>query len=107
MRLPLLIALTALSLGGCGKGNQAENMTNADQGLAAENIVSNDVTAIDAVTGDASNMAADVNYTAELNVENATGNAKTPVMPNPRKPAPGRPPLETPTPAGPVTNNAT
>src|SRR4051794_39043305 len=51
MRLPLLIALTALSLGGCGKGNQAENMTNADQGLAAENIVSNDVTAIDAVTG--------------------------------------------------------
>ena len=75
MRLPLLIALTALSLGGCGKGNQAENMANADQSLAAENIVSNDVTAIDAVTGDASNMAADVNYTAELNVENASGNA--------------------------------
>ena len=58
MRIPLLIALAALSLGGCGKGNQAENMTIADQGLAAENIVSNDVTAIDAVTGDASHMAA-------------------------------------------------
>ena len=28
--------------------------------LTAENIVSNDVTAIDAVTGDAANMAADV-----------------------------------------------
>ncbi len=31
--------------------------------LSAENIVSNDVTAIDAVTGDAANMAADINYT--------------------------------------------
>jgi hypothetical protein len=80
-------------------------MTNADQGLAAENIVSNDVTAIDAVTGDAANMAADVNYTAEVNVENAAANTKMPVLPNPRKPAPGKPPLETPTPAGPVTNN--
>ena len=84
----------------------AENMANADQSLAAENIVSNDVTAIDAVTGDASNMAADVNYTAEINVENATGNIKMPVMPTPRKPAPGKPPLETPTPAGSVNNNA-
>ena len=108
MRIPLLIALTALSLGGCGKGNQAENMANADQSLAAENIVSNDVTAIDAVTGDASNMAADVNYAEELNAENATGNAPARTganVPTPRKPAPGKPPLETPTPAGPVTNN--
>src|SRR5437899_3705247 len=107
MRLPLLIALTALSLGGCGKGNQAENMANADQSLAAENIVSNDVTAIDAVTGDASNMAADVNYTADLNVENATGNERAPAIPSPRRPAPGKPPLEQPAPSEPVTNNAT
>ena len=107
MRLPLLIAFTALSLGGCGKGNQAENIANADQSLAAENIVSNDVTAIDAVTGDASNMAAEVNYTEPLNVGNETGNMKMPVMSNRRKPAAGKPPLETPTPAGPVTNNAT
>ena len=35
---------------------------NVDENLTAENIVSNDVTAIDAVTGDAANMAADVNY---------------------------------------------
>src|SRR5438132_11092620 len=104
MRLPLLIALAALSLGSCGKGNQAENMANADQGLAAENIVSNDVTAIDAVTGDASNMAADVNYTEELNTPENAGAEKMPV---PRKPAPGKPPLETPTPATQVpTNNA-
>ena len=32
----------------------------SDENLTAENIVSNDVTAIDAVTGDAANMAADV-----------------------------------------------
>ena len=31
-----------------------------DENLTAQNIVSNDVTAIDAVTGDAANMAADV-----------------------------------------------
>ena len=35
---------------------------NVDESLTAENIVSNDVTAIDAVTGDAANMAADVDY---------------------------------------------
>jgi hypothetical protein len=35
---------------------------NVDENLTAENIVSNDVTAIDAATGDAANMAADVNY---------------------------------------------
>ena len=104
MRIPLLIALTALSLGGCGKGNQAENIANADQSLAAENIVSNDVTAIDAVTGDASNMAADVNYT-EINVGNASENANMPAMPTPRKLASGKPPRETPAPAGPVSNN--
>jgi hypothetical protein len=107
MRVPLLIALAALSLGGCGKGAQTENAASAEEALSAENIVSNDVTAIDAVTGDASNMAADVNYTEELNVENASGNVKAPATPNPRKPAPGKPPLETPTPAEPVTNNAT
>ena len=80
---------------------------NADEGLGAQSIVSNDVTAIDAVTGDASNMAADVNYLEPLNgEENAGGNA-TMKMPTARKPAPGKPPLETPTPAAQApTNNA-
>jgi hypothetical protein len=101
MRISVLIALTALSLSACGKNNQAANNLNIDENLAAENIVSNDVTAIDAVTGDASNMAADANYTEELNVENAAGNAPARTganVPTPRKPAPGKPPLETPTP---------
>lgn len=107
MRFSILAAGLALALAACGSKNQAENMTNADEGLAAQNIVSNDVTAIDAVTGDASNMAADVNYTEPLNgEENASSNASM-KMPNPRKPAPGKPPLETPTPATQAaTNNA-
>src|SRR5438067_6850064 len=88
MRIPLLIALAALSLGGCGKGNQAENMANADQGLSAENIVSNDVTAIDAVTGDAANMAADVDLNFGGLDENgaATSNQGAP-RPTRREPA--------------------
>ena len=61
MRLPLLIA-AALALSACGNRGQADQAQNADDGLTAENIVTNDVTAIDAVTGDAANMAADVDY---------------------------------------------
>src|SRR5256885_14653421 len=59
MRLTLLLA-AILALAACGKNNQSGAEQNAGDGLTAENIVSNDVTAIDAVTGDAANMAADV-----------------------------------------------
>src|SRR4051794_30688583 len=108
MRRPLLIAplaaALAFSLGSCGKNDQTDNSMNVDENLAAENIVSNDVTAIDAVTGDASNMAADVNYTEALNAATGIENMPTPT---PRKPGPGKPPLETPAPVEPVTNNAT
>jgi len=60
MRALLLVAGAALALGGCGNNDQTDKTQNADENLTAENIVSNDVTAIDAVTGDAANMAADV-----------------------------------------------
>ena len=60
MRALLLIAGAALALGGCGKNSQSDTTQNADDNLTAASIVSNDVTAIDAVTGDAANMAADV-----------------------------------------------
>jgi hypothetical protein len=62
MRALILIAVTALGLAACRNNDQADNTMNFDENLAAENIVSNDVTAIDAVTGEAANMAADVNY---------------------------------------------
>jgi hypothetical protein len=59
MRFTLLLAAT-LSLAACGKNDQGGAAQNADDSLTAGSIVSNDVTAIDAVTGDAANMAADV-----------------------------------------------
>jgi len=60
MRALLLIAGTALALSGCNRSAQTDNNQVASDSLTAQNIVSNDVTAIDAVTGDAANMAADV-----------------------------------------------
>lgn len=67
MRLLILAAGASLALAACGKNGPSDTTTNADENLTAENIVSNDVTAIDAVTGDAANMAADVNYTPDAN----------------------------------------
>ena len=67
MRGLILIAGAALALGACGNDDQADNAVNADASMAAGSIASNDVTAIDAVTGDSSNMAADVNYVSEFN----------------------------------------
>jgi hypothetical protein len=106
MRLLILVAGSALILTACGNKGQADNTLNVDENLAAENIVSNDVTAIDAVTGDASNMAADVNYTESMNTGENVGNGAE-KMPTPRTRAPGKPPLEQPAPDLPVTNNAT
>lgn len=109
MRLIFLIVAT-LALGACGKNNQAGQTLNADQGLTAENIVANDVTAIDAVTGDAANMAADVNY---LEFENET-QAETSLPPGSRlpvskppasKPPASKPPARRTAPAESATSN--
>jgi len=62
MRAIALAAAAVLALSACGKNNQTEANQAGDDGMTADSIVSNDVTAIDAVTGDAANMAADVNY---------------------------------------------
>ncbi|HET7577548.1 MAG TPA: hypothetical protein VFK19_13445 [Sphingomicrobium sp.] len=63
MRAALLVLAAALAatttLAGCKNKDQLDQTQNADENLTAENFVSNDVTAIDAVTGDAANMAAD------------------------------------------------
>lgn len=60
MRVLIIIAGAAIALGGCNRNGQGGDVQNADDNLTAASIVSNDVTAIDAVTGDAANMAADV-----------------------------------------------
>jgi len=110
MRALILVAGAALTLGGCGNNDQADNTVNVDENLTAENIVSNDVTAIDAVTGAAANMAADINYMEAIENlgENVTGNGaaatKTGTTPRPR--APSSRPSEEPAPSDTTSNNA-
>jgi hypothetical protein len=92
MRAPLVLA-AALALSACGNNDQADNTINVDDSLTAENIVSNDVTAIDAVTGAAANMAADVDMNfGDLDVNDsavATNQpAKKPTATAPRRSAP-------------------
>jgi hypothetical protein len=96
MRALIVIVGAALSLAACGGGSQS-NTVNADQGLSADSMTTNDVTAIDAVTGEAANMAADVdvNFTTEQQLDNgsntaahaATGPAR-PSSPRPASPGP-------------------
>jgi len=111
MRTSILLAGAALMLAACGKDDQSGQAGNVEQGLTAEAIVANDVTAIDAVTADAANMAADVdiNFTNEqmLTDENPASNAQTPAEPAktaakpkvvrpPTSPAPASEPAATP-----------
>jgi hypothetical protein len=100
MRLLILAAGAALALGACKNNDQHDDTTNVDENLTAENIVSNDVTAIDAVTGDAANMAADVNYTDVDNNLEGTTNAVAPsdtprLRPNREATPPAKPTTET------------
>jgi hypothetical protein len=86
MRALILIAAAALTLAACKNNDQVDNTQNVDENLTAENIVSNDVTAIDAVTGDAANMAAesDINDIGAANVlTGETGNMSSPTKPAP------------------------
>jgi outer membrane murein-binding lipoprotein Lpp len=90
MRAAILVlaALAATAtLAGCKNNDQLDQTQNVDENLTAENFVSNDVTAIDAVTGDAANMAADSDIlfgNLEAPDENA-GNEAT--SPSPGKPS--------------------
>ena len=90
MRALLLIAGATLVLAACGNNDQTDKTQNADENLTAESIVSNDVTAIDAVTGDAANMAADVDMNfGDLETNGAAASNDTgPSRPRPAKPAP-------------------
>jgi hypothetical protein len=114
MRGLIFVAVAALSLGACKNNDQHDNTINVDENLTAENIVSNDVTAIDAVTGDAANMAADVDMNYGNIDQNDTGNVSATPKPKPQtdstkgststsKPAPS--PVEN-TPANAVSNGA-
>ena len=91
MRALLLLAGAALALGGCGNNEQTDKTQNADENLTAENIVSNDVTAIDAVTGDAANMAADVDMNFGGLEQNGVAAISNEASPSPAKRAGSKP----------------
>lgn len=97
-----LAAAAALSLAACGNNDQTDNTGNVDENLSAENIVSNDVTAIDAVTGDAANIAADVDINFTTDQLGATDNragSKPGGPTRPSTPRPGAPQSNTVAPA--------
>jgi len=96
--LPLIAA--ALALSACGNNSQKDLGQNVDESLTAENIVSNDVTAIDAVTGDAANMAADVDMNYVALDENA--GPTTPSTEAAPRPRPSTPRTASPAPAKPA-----
>ena len=62
MRALILVAATSLAMSACGPKPGADNAVATGDNLAAEAIIANDTTAIDAATGDAANIAADVDY---------------------------------------------
>ena len=69
-----LILTAALALAACG-GNETANNAAVTEELSADDIGPvNDATAIDAATGEAANMAADVNYSFNEEVLNEAAN---------------------------------
>lgn len=65
MRLLFVVPVLALALGACGK-NAGDDDALAGPQMTANAIHANDVTAIDAVTGEAANIAADVDIDDSL-----------------------------------------
>ncbi len=82
MRVIALAAVATLALSACGKNSHTDANQVGDEGMTADSIVSNDVTAIDAVTGDAANMAADVNYQDFGNGGGETGDSRPGTAPS-------------------------
>jgi hypothetical protein len=97
MRTLILVTGVALALAACRNNDQVDNTGNVDENLSAENVVSNDVTAIDAVTGEDANMAADVNYS-----DATLGNAASDLTDNASE-APASTPAKRPAKAAPAT----
>ena len=69
-----LILIAAFGLAACGGNESANNAAAAEEATAADIGPVNDATAIDAATGEAANMAADVNYTLNEEAMNAVAN---------------------------------
>jgi len=61
MRALILVAAAALAVSACSKNEAAENTMNVDETLTTENVVANDMMAVDAANGMDANMSADTN----------------------------------------------
>ncbi len=90
MRRLLLIAGVAL-LGACGDKDEGPTSDVAGED-PTEFVAANDITAIDAVSGDDANMAADINYIIEPTAENGVDNGAQSTAPaaSRNRPAPSR-----------------
>ena len=87
MRIQAMI-FAALALSACGSKNAADNSAVGEENAASQTIVTNDVTAIDAATGEAANMAPDVNYTFnEANLESGANTSNTAAVHKPSRKA--------------------
>jgi hypothetical protein len=80
MRTLILVAGIALAVSACGKNQATDNAVVIDANADAQNVASNDTTAIDAATGEDANMAADVNFSVNEfdnlpSSDNSTDNA--------------------------------
>ena len=112
MRPLVVLTLAALGLAGCGSDEQANNTVNVDQAVMSEDLNANDVTAIDAVTADAANMAADVdiNFTNDMlgtpGSNQSGGTRSEQGGARPRSPAPSPATENRATPAAEPANNA-
>lgn len=73
MRAFILTSGAALAVAACGGNEAAQNVANIDQDLTANSIAANDTTSIDAATGDAANMAAEMNIPVDDSL-NESGN---------------------------------
>lgn len=91
-----LIILGALALASCGGNQQANNAAVSEESGAGDITAVNDTTAIDAATGQAANMAADVNYTfnEDVNAESDNATETRPATKSSRKKAPASEPDE-------------
>ena len=90
MRALILVAGASLAISACGTKEESENAVAAGDNLAAEAIIANDTTAIDAATGDAANIAADVDYSVNLTEGDDSDSAdsgKRATRPRPSEPA--------------------
>lgn len=69
MRSLILLGLSAAALSGCNEEKASRNEAASERNVTSEVAATNDTTAIDAATGEAADMAADVDFMPELHNE--------------------------------------